>query len=71
MTKPMTDELERLTNARLLSSGDVARIFRVDPKTVARWAKAGKLEAIKTPGGHNRFRLADIQALLKAEKELG
>lgn len=40
---------------RLLTPGEVARIFRVDPKTVSRWAQAGKLTCIRTPGGHYRF----------------
>ena len=40
----------------LLKPGQVAELFRVDVKTVARWAKAGKIDAIRTPGGQNRFR---------------
>lgn len=48
---------------RLLTPGEVARLFRVDPKTVSRWAKAGRVTAIRTPGGHRRFREAEIQAL--------
>ena len=48
-----------------LTTGDVAVLFRVDPKTVARWAKAGKLESVRTPGGHRRFRRAEIMALLQ------
>ena len=38
----------------LLTPSEVAALFRVDPKTVTRWAKAGKLTAIKTLGGHRR-----------------
>ena len=38
----------------LLTPSEVANLFRVDPKTVTRWAKAGKLTAIKTLGGHRR-----------------
>jgi excisionase family DNA binding protein len=33
----------------------VAHIFNVDPKTVYRWANAGKLKSFFTPGGHRRF----------------
>ena len=36
----------------LLTPAEVAAMFRVDPKTVTRWAKAGKLSAIRTLGGH-------------------
>jgi excisionase family DNA binding protein len=34
--------------------------FRVNPKTVTRWARAGKLHAIRTLGGHRRFRASEI-----------
>lgn len=47
----------------LLKPGEVAAIFRVDPKTVTRWAANGKIQAIKTAGNHRRFRLAEIRAL--------
>ena len=34
-------------------------MFRVNPKTVTRWARAGKITAIRTLGGHRRFRQSD------------
>ena len=40
----------------LLTPSEVATLFRVDPKTVTRWAKAGKLTSIRTLGGHRRRR---------------
>jgi excisionase family DNA binding protein len=45
----------------LLTPAEVAVMFRVEPKTVSRWARAGKLSAIRTVGGHRRFRASDIQ----------
>lgn len=39
-------------------------MFRVDPKTVTRWAAAGRISSIRTPGGHRRFRESEIRALL-------
>lgn len=48
---------------RLLTPSEVAALFRVDPKTVSRWAKAGRVSAIRTPGGHRRFRAAEIAML--------
>ncbi len=39
-------------------------MFRVDPKTVTRWAKAGKLSAIRTLGGHRRYRESEVNELL-------
>lgn len=49
----------------LLTPAEVASLFRVDPKTVTRWAKAGKLTAIKTLGGHRRYRKSEVESLLK------
>ena len=40
-------------------------MFRVDPKTVSRWAKAGKLSSIRTLGGHRRYRASEVYALLE------
>jgi excisionase family DNA binding protein len=48
----------------LLTPAEVAVMFRVDPKTVTRWAKAGKLTSIRTLGGHRRYREAEVRALL-------
>lgn len=48
----------------LLTPAEVAALFRVDPKTVTRWAKAGKLTSIRTLGGHRRYRALEVHALL-------
>ena len=48
----------------LLTPGEVAALFRVDPKTVTRWAKAGKLTAVRTLGGHRRYLASEVQRLL-------
>jgi excisionase family DNA binding protein len=49
---------------RLLTPAEVASMFRVDPKTVTRWAKAGKLSSIRTLGGHRRYRESEIRTLI-------
>ena len=41
-----------------------AALFRVDPKTVTRWAQQGKLHSIRTLGGHRRYSEAEIQQFL-------
>ncbi len=51
---------------KLLTPAEVASLFRVDPKTVTRWAKAGKLTSIKTLGGHRRYKESEVKALLKS-----
>ena len=48
----------------LLTPHQVAAMFRVDPKTVTRWAASGRIGSIRTPGGHRRFRESEIRALL-------
>jgi excisionase family DNA binding protein len=58
------------TGDRLLTPGEVAALFRVDPKTVTRWAAAGRIGSIRTPGGHRRFRESEVRALLEGEGEL-
>jgi excisionase family DNA binding protein len=52
----------------LLTPSEVAAMFRVDPKTVTRWAKAGKLSAVRTLGGHRRFRESEVLALPEGEQ---
>lgn len=54
---------------RLMTPGEVAAIFRVDPKTVSRWAKAGRISSIRTPGGHRRYRESEVRSA--AEDEWG
>jgi excisionase family DNA binding protein len=49
---------------KLLTPGEVAELFRVNAKTVARWARSGKITAIRTLGGHRRFREDEVRALL-------
>src|SRR5215204_6640172 len=51
----------------LLTPAEVATMFRVDPKTVTRWAKAGKLTSIRTLGGHRRYRESEVRALLTGQ----
>lgn len=48
----------------LLTPAEVAALFRVDPKTVTRWAKAGKLTSLRTLGGHRRYRESEVRNLL-------
>ena len=50
----------------LLTPAEVASLFRVDPKTVTRWAKSGKLTSIRTLGGHRRYKESEVKALLSA-----
>src|SRR5699024_8361095 len=60
------EKVERASE-RLLTPGEVASLFRVDPKTVTRWAASGRISSIRTPGGHRRFRESEVRALLLGE----
>ena len=51
----------------LLFPGEVAALFRVDPKTVTKWAQAGKIRSFRTLGGHRRYRKADVEAALNGQ----
>lgn len=57
--------------SELLTPGEVAVMFRVNAKTVSRWARAGKLTAIRTLGGHRRFSRAEVEAALAPTIERG
>ena len=55
----------------LLTPAEVAQVFRVDPKTITRWAASGWIPGgaiIRTPGGHRRYRRAAIEDMLNAQR---
>lgn len=54
---------------RLMTPGEVAALFRVDPKTVTRWAAAGRIGSIRTPGGQRRFWESEVLALTQGFDE--
>ncbi|MGQ0431105.1 MAG: BldC family transcriptional regulator [Microthrixaceae bacterium] len=60
---PLNDNID--TPEALLTPSEVAALFRVNPKTVTRWARSGKLTAIRTLGGHRRFKASEIRACLE------
>jgi len=49
---------------RMLTTSEVAELFRVSAKTVGRWGRSGALPLHRTMGGHHRYRLADVCELL-------
>ncbi|MGK2957821.1 MAG: BldC family transcriptional regulator [Acidimicrobiales bacterium] len=50
----------------LLTPAEVAAMFRVSPKTVARWSIKGQITAVKTLGGHRRFRASEVARCVAA-----
>jgi excisionase family DNA binding protein len=59
-----------MTDNELLTPSEVADMFRVNPTTVTRWARAGKVVAVRTLGGHRRFRASEIRRLLEEVGDL-
>ena len=57
-------EKRELCAVRWLKPAEVAGMFGVDRRTVLNWARTGKLTSQPTPGGHRRYREADVLALL-------
>lgn len=68
MSTPVTVDVDGGIKASepdvLLTPAEVAEMFGVDPKTVTRWAKAGKLGSVRTLGGHRRYRAPEVRSLL-------
>ncbi len=48
----------------LLTPGEVAKLFHVNPRTVTRWARSGKITSVRTLGGHRRYLQREIESLL-------
>lgn len=70
MTKGRGDPMQNpIEHDELLTPSEVAAMFRVNPKTVTRWARAGKISAIRTLGGHRRFRASEIRRFLDQADE--
>ena len=53
-----------MTGTLWLTLGEASRILGVDPDTLRRWADNGKVDVLKTPGGHRRFLRASIEGML-------
>lgn len=45
----------------LLTPREVAELFGVRTTTITRWAPEGTLTALRTPGGHRRYRRQELQ----------
>ena len=63
------DEIRELPDDAFLLAGEVGLLFRVDPKTVARWAAANKIPHIRTIGGHTRYHHGTMKALLSGGQQ--
>jgi predicted site-specific integrase-resolvase len=55
---------EKSGDEKLLTKGEVARLCRVDVRTVDRWRTAGKFDCHRTPSGRVLFRRHDVLKVL-------
>lgn len=60
-----------MTGTLWLTLGEASRILGVDPDTLRRWADNGKIEVLKTPGGHRRFLRSSIEGMLPRPRQPG
>lgn len=54
---------------RLLKPSEVAELFHVNPKTIARWASNGCFKTVRTPGGHRRFWRSEIMSFIESRND--
>jgi excisionase family DNA binding protein len=48
----------------LITTTEAARIANVHPATIREWVRRGKINALRTPGGHRRFNSDDLNETL-------
>jgi excisionase family DNA binding protein len=51
---------------RLLRTREVAQLFQVSERTVAEWARRGRIPSVRTPGGHRLYPADQVRRLLVA-----
>jgi excisionase family DNA binding protein len=61
---PITPPVREPDDDAILGTRDVADLFGVRQRVVARWADAGKLPSFRTLGGHWRFRWGELRAFV-------
>jgi len=55
----------------LLTTAEVAELFRVEQSTVRRWVEDGRINVVTLPMGRKRYRRSDIEAILAGESTAG
>lgn len=62
------EKAPNLTAESLLTSYQVGSLLQVNPSSVNKWVKDGRIPAFRTPGGHRRIRALDVVNFLNAHK---
>ena len=61
-----TDGVPPMLSGRLLRTREVAQLFQVSERTVAEWARRGRIPSVRTPGGHLLYPADQVRRLLVA-----
>lgn len=64
-------EVPPMLAGRLLRTREVAQLFQVSERTVAEWARRGRIPSVRTPGGHRLYPAEEVRRLLVTGDELG
>lgn len=59
-----TGEVPPMLSGRLLRTREVAQLFQVSERTVAEWARRGRIPSVRTPGGHRLYPADEVRRLL-------
>lgn len=62
------DGVPPLLAGRLLRTREVAELFQVSERTVAEWARRGRIPSVRTPGGHRLYPADQVRAILLASE---
>ena len=58
---------QRSVSGRWVSLRRACEILGADESTLRRWADAGRLRVYRTPGGHRRFSLSDLESMVSGD----
>lgn len=56
-----------MPNTELLTAQEVAERLSVHPESVRRWTRQGDLAAIRLPSGRYRYRVEDVDAMVRGD----
>jgi len=59
-----------IDESQWLSLSEASKLLGVHFTTLRRWADAGSVPCFRTPGGHRRFRMADLVAWMEGTRTL-
>lgn len=58
------DEVPEALTDEFMRTGEVAAAFQVSERTIADWARRGRIPSVRTPGGQRLYPADQIRALL-------